>query len=711
LTNDPQIKNNYLIKLSGNNYFWLTLILIITFLVYLPAFENGFTNWDDDKYVTENPLITEFSANNIRLIFSDFYLGNYHPLTLISLAADYQIDNLNPFYFHLTNILLHFINIVLVFYLVLLLIKNLKIAIITSILFAVHSLQVESVVWISERKDVLYTMFFLASLISYIIYIKNPRYKFYILSLFLFILSLLSKGMAVSLTIVIVFIDYLYRRKFSSKKVIIEKIPFLILSLIFGILAVSGQNSTGYIADNMDYGLVGRLLIVCSNITRYIFHLIAPLKLSAFYPYPSSELIPFFYWFYFLPVLGVIFYFIYFIKRSRLIVFGLAFFLVTIFFVLQLIPVGSAVIADRYTYLPSIGFFILLGSGIEYLSSKKFPFRSKIFMKILSPGNFTIALLFVYILFLGINTNNRCRVWKDSISLWNDVLKKYPASFIALNNRGLAKSDKGDLNGALKDLSLSVETNPKYSKSFFNRGIIKDDLKDFEGAVVDFDRAIQLQPDFAEAYFNRGIVKENLGDYDGAINDYSLAIDIKPEYSEAYYNTGLLMDNEGDLQTAIKYYSFAIQYNPNFPEAYYNLAVVSGKSGDQTAAIYNYQQAIRLKPDYPEAYYNMGNIKFSSKNLTDALKDYNKAIEQKPDFVNALLNRGILKASMNNYSGAIEDFNLVISLDAENALVYYNRGMAKIESGFLQEGCSDLNKAYEKGLEEAYQKIINYCNN
>lgn len=534
--------------------FWLIAILLVTIIAYLPAFNNGFTNWDDGKYITKNPFIQELSWQNIKIYFSEIYFGIYHPLTLLSLSIDFQVAEFNPWIYHFNNIILHLINTALVYWFILLLIRRLDMAIIIAALFGVHTLHVESVAWVATRKDVLYTMFFMASLVLYLKYLKINHVsntglkvqkifssKFYILSLFLFLFSLMSKGLAVSLSVTLIAIDYLHERKILSRQVIFEKIPFFILSIVFGIISIIAPSSAGTFADVALYNFYERFLLICYGFGQYLFKLVYPFKLVTFYPYPfkPDEHIPWEFWLYPILILGLILTFIYAFKKNRQVTFGFIFFVVNIFLVLQFLPIGGYVMADRYTYIPSIGFYFILALGfiklIHLIQINKLSIKST---KSLTFGLKT--LLFGYIILLSVLTFNRCKVWNNSISLWDDVLSKHPNTARAWINRGDANNDMKNYSEAIKDFDNAIRIEPYFfSVSYLNRGRAKGNIGDYSSALEDFNKSIQLDPNDPQAYFNRGLTFGILGKKLIAISDFSKAIELDPYFSIAYFYRGL----------------------------------------------------------------------------------------------------------------------------------------------------------------------------
>lgn len=570
---------------------WLVVILIATFIAYYPTLDNGITNFDDNLYITENPYLQRLGNDGVSLMFSEYYMGNYHPLSMISLAIDYEIGGYDYFYYHLTNIIIHVINTALVFFFVLLLVKEMEyvkkvkdkirgtksralpIAIITAALFGLHTIHLESVGWVSERKDVLYTMFFVGSLITYIKYIQQKNNLYLVLTAILFILSLLSKGQAVSLTVTLLAIDFAMRRDLKSSKVWLEKIPFFILSIIFGIIAIYAQQSSKSIVTDTAVG--NRIFFASYGFMQYIFKLVAPVNLSVFYPYPATETLPAHFYIYPFLVLAVIGGLIYAIKKNyRLAAFGILFFAINIFLLLQLLPVGKAIMADRYSYIPSIGFFLLVGLGyklvVQYFSGKQ------------AVQYAMIAVLIAYSGWLGYKTYDRTEVWESSMSLWEDVLEQFPDTPLALNNLGDIKSNLNppDLKGALKDFNRALELDPNYDQTYYNRGVVLAKLsnkaKDKEKrlqlkkkAITDFNKAIELRPRYAEAYSNRGATKFEMGMTKQALQDFDSAIVMKKNYFIAYSNRGSAKALMGDGKGALQDFNMALKIQPKNGKVYY----------------------------------------------------------------------------------------------------------------------------------------------
>lgn len=615
----PQNKIPTKLYLPSNNSteqyqkYFLPVVLLITFLVLSPSLSNKFVNLDDTQYVLENTTIKEISINSLKSVFSEQFVGNYQPLTILSYMFDYKIFGLKPFGWHLVNIFIHLLNTLLVFLIVKKLTHSerdkLLIAFITSLLFGVHTLHVESVAWVSERKDVLYTLFFLWALYIYINALlreKTILFSKTIVILFLFLLSLLSKAQAVVLPLVFFLVDFLFQRKIN-RKVILEKLPFFLLAIAFGLLAIKVQGKAGAMQTFQYFPFYERLLFSCYALVIYLHKLIFPINLSCFYPYPETNDKINTVWVYISPfiLLALIFVIWTFFRRSKIILFGVSFFIITIILVLQLLPVGDALYADRYTYVPSIGLFFITAYYITPF------FRKKIVVVISS----------TYLIWLCIFSFARCQVWHDSITLYNDAIDKGYKAAIIYNNRGAALSDINDNENAIKDFNSLVELKPRYPNGWKNKGLIHERLQQNEEAINAFTEGIKYFPKDHVYYLRRGTLYLNKNDFENAIKDFSKIIELKPADGEGYYARS---------------------------EAY-------GKSNRLSEALIDINKAIEFSPSNGQAYNNRGIIYSMSDKYQEAVNDFTKSLELKPDNVSAYGNRSLAYKGMGNYEAALKD--------------------------------------------------------
>ena len=489
------LKNNYLL------YVTMFALFVTSLMVLSPMRNNEFiTTWDDGIYVVKNQLLHDISWKGISNMFSygdDFQklINNYHPLTIFSLALNYQVSELTPASYHTTNLVLHGLNSVLVFLFVFLLSRRkLLPAAISGLLFAVHPMHVESVAWVSERKDVLYTFFFLAGLISYLKYLEDEKVWKLVVTLVLFILSCLSKAMAVPFPLIILLIDYFQRRKFSGR-MLIEKIPFLIIAMIIGFMSVRLQ-ATSAINTFETFTVYQRIMHASYGFVSYLVKFINPTELSAFYPYPaittSGEL----------PILFRVAPFVCLVVAGllawlstkkgdipRIVVFGVLFFFLTIALVLQFFSVGKAIMADRYTYIPYIGLSLIIGMVTDLLINQK----SKMKYQGFALG---AAALLSGIVFSSL-TYQRTKVWKDDITLWTNVLQQFPdgrMNFI-YDKRARQYIQKDQYDAALADYQTMIANDPRDDKALESMGrIYGQHYRDLGKAVGVLEKAYSINP-------------------------------------------------------------------------------------------------------------------------------------------------------------------------------------------------------------------------
>ncbi len=536
----------------NNKWVWLATILLITIVVYFPTFQFELLNYDDERLIIKNKLIKDFSFYSLQLYFADYYDNIYQPFVLMSWAFDYAIDGLNPSVFHIHNLVLHLINISLVFFFIQLLFNDKRISIITAFLFAIQALHIESVAWISERKDLVYSMYFLLSLIMYIKYIKTSQLKFYALSIVLFLFSLFSKGLAIALAPTIFAIDFFYRRKILSKKVILEKIPFLILATIFAIIG-----SIGFFIHNKpsDISIVGKILSTGFVFFNYFTKVIFPYKLSAFHPYPEEIGGYYSIKFIILTILSVLAIVALFLlaRKSRKLAFGALFFIVNILLALKLSQITNLgfIMADRYTYISSIGIFIIVATFFIHLLKRFSRFKIPV-----------LAILFAYMFFHTAISSQHIFVWQDSISIWDSIVEQYPDRSRFYNKRGMAKVDNGDFKGSIQDFSEAVNINPNYEKAYYCRADAYEKLKKWKMAIQDYSKIIDSDVNSSKAYSLRGKVYEKTSNYNKALIDFNTAIEIDPNHPKLYVQRAYFFYKTGDYQAAIQDYDIALEIKP-----------------------------------------------------------------------------------------------------------------------------------------------------
>ena len=505
-------------------YLPLAVIVLAFFMIYSQALNFDLLDWDDYGYIKNNPDVQNFSIRNF---FTSFYGGNYHPLTCITWSVDYYLGGLNGKSYHMTNMLLHVLNIVLMYFFVKFLFERKDIALFTAALFAIHPMHVESVAWVSERKDVLYACFFLLSLIAYLRFIRNDHKKYYLASLVLFILSLLSKSAAVVLPLVLLLIDYFKEKKITTESLLL-KLPFFLISILFGVIALKSQQTSMSYGFAPHFPLISRLLIASYGMTHYLLSFVFPFKQSALHPYPVAvgEALP---WYFFgsaITIFLIIFCIIYFKKYRKILLFAFGFFFINLLLVIQILPVGKAIVAERYTYLAYPGLAMLLGYLLFGFSG-----RSK---------NIILVSIAAWLIFLSVQTYARLPVWKNSLTIFSDIISTHPEEESGWYNRGLVRFYMKDYKAALEDYNASLALKADNAPALYNRSLVRKEFQDYQGVLDDLNKAIALEPGYIDARKNRGIANAIFKDYQGALNDFSMVLKQYPDDTSTLINRGLI---------------------------------------------------------------------------------------------------------------------------------------------------------------------------
>jgi len=569
---------------------WLAGILALTFCVYIPSLDNDFTNWDDPFYVVNNPLLVH---PDVHAVLTRPVAGNYHPLTIWSLALNYRLSGLAPASYHWLNLLLHLANTLLVFVFVRRLTGDrFWTTVVTALFFGIHPMHVESVAWIAERKDVLYAFFYLLSLVAYLRFLDRKKAAWLAASLIAFVLSAASKPAALVLPLTLLAVDYFRRRRFDAR-VLMEKAPFFAVALVYGLLTLQAQQATGAMAEMRPWGPWQKLLVACYGTMMYVVKLFAPVHLSAIYPHPNvagKSLGPEYYLglgfvAILLPVLVYVF------RRNRAVLFGLLFFAINIVLVLQFFRVGGALMADRYTYLPYIGLFFALAWWLDERGEKASP--------VLRARPLLAGILLLLLPLSVVQTWRRCDVWQNGETLWNDTIRKYPGQiYDAHLNRGyyLHRVAKR-LDAALADFDQAIALNPAAPTAWLDRGLLLADMNQMDSAYVCFDRTIQLDPHIVDAWNNRGVIKLRRGDLPGAIGDFTKTIELDPGYRSAYANRASAYAALREFEKSIADYRRAAELDPANPENHLQMGIDLHQLGRYPEAVAEYDEAIRRVPN------------------------------------------------------------------------------------------------------------------
>ncbi|MFC5408608.1 tetratricopeptide repeat protein [Larkinella bovis] len=604
---------------SGPNlWLWLPLVLLAIFIAYSVGFRNGFVDWDDSEYVFGNPYVLEPTGEHVRTLLKAVVALNFHPLTMLSLAANSALFGPSPTSFIIANTVFHLLNTLLVFALAFALShKNRWVGLFVAVLWGLHPMHVESVIWVSERKDVLYTFFFLSACLTYLRFRRSGAMVWLVLTFGLFVLSCLSKAMAVVLPLVLWLIDYWQAGDDGVKKrgisaLWLEKAPFFLVAVLVGLMATNVQAGGDFhgwlirIAEKKDavgqepfaarwfvYGSYGFL--------QYLLKLVVPIRLSAFYPYPENvRNIEPQHWLgppVFLLVVGYAIWLLFTARheRQRLVVFGIGFFLITILLVLQFMTVGAAIMADRYSYLSYFGLIFLIVYGLQ----AKFSSSSSRF-QIVTAGLVAFSAWCFYL------TIRQVQVWKNTETLWLNALRFYPENDQIREGLGDHYGKNNRIDEAMQQFQAAVQNGSSryhcYEGLGNAYGLKNEPLK----ALEMYDQAIRMDSAKSDVYYNRGLTFNKLNRFQDALRDFNKALALVPEKDTIVLTArGFSYLQLKQYRASLTDYNQFLRYKPNDPTALHNRGVSRFYLGDRAGALADIRRAVALKPDYEEARNNL----------------------------------------------------------------------------------------------------------
>ncbi len=583
-----------------NRLFILGLIILFC-LVYFKLIYADFISWDDPEYILENK---DVHSNNLKALATKFYIGNYHPLTMINYAIDWKLFGGNALGYHIENLIWHFVNSILVFYVISKLVKDKGLALLITIVFTFHPIQIETIAWIAERKNLLATFFILISFLIYLKHTQNKRTFYLVITLVFFCCSLLCKPSFILFPFILLLIDWHLNQTISKQK-IFQKIPFAIISILFSIITLKAQQTGGFINENHSFQIHEKIGYAGYAIGQYIYHFFNPINLSVIYPYPQNK--PFGLIIGYAIIVSVIFT-IYKAYRSNKteVFFGLLFFLINILLVLQFVPFGEVLSADRYMYFALIGLSWSIFHIIK-LSKKQIT---------------RISILLIIV--LGSLSFLRVNVWQNSISLYKDILVKNPHSYIALNSIGAEYMKKKEFKLSEKYYNQSINENTQFYKSYYNRALLYSITNETKKAIDDYTKSIELA-NYYKAYIGRANIYYLIKDFPKAMSDAEIALDINDNNPKANFVLANCYDDLNQLEKALYHYNKAIAYNTEDASLYLRRGVLYGKQQQFDACLRDLEISTTLNSNYAEAYYWKGVAKVNLKQ--NPCSEFKKALE------------------------------------------------------------------------------------
>ncbi len=610
----------------------LVLVMLVA-VVYAQLGSHQFIHFDDDEYIYNNPHVaTGLSAANVAWAMTAYHSNNWHPLTWISHMVDVQLFGLNPGPHHLMTVALHAANAILLFVLLLRLTGGLWRSAIVAAVFAVHPLHVESVAWASERKDVLSTLLGLLTLHAYTAYARRPRAAGYVAVLVLFALGIMAKPMLVTLPFVLLLLDYWPLRRFGQaagetrrapatplQRLVVEKLPMLAIVVASSALTLAAQSRGGVVRSLEELSVTMRLANAIASYARYAGKILVPLTQAFYYPYPEHP--PVLAALLSVIVIAVVSWWCWRHRRDEPWgMVGWLWFLGTLVPVIGLVQVATQAIADRYTYIPSIGLSIAVVWTLADLARRRRAWRAPL-----------LGLAGVAITAMAARATVQAGYWRDGVTLFTHDTQVVKDDVLADRNLGVS----------LTDLGRNAE------------------------AIPCFERVLQHYPHDAVSLFDVAVAYDRLGKAPEAERDYRASLAYDPGRAEARYNLATLLNRAGRVDEAIAEFDSTIRQDPGFADAYNNLGNALAKAGRDSEAVERYRDAIARNPGYAQAHNNLGTVYRKLGRAQQALDEYSEALRLDPAFAEAELNTGVAWLDRGDTAAARRHFDAAVRLKPE----------------------------------------------
>jgi tetratricopeptide (TPR) repeat protein len=673
------------------------LLAIATLIVYWQVRGHSFLNFDDGMYVTDNVQVRAgLSMKSVRWALTETEAANWHPLTRLSHMLDVQFFGMNAGAHHMTSVFFHLANTLLLF----LVFKRMTGCVwqsgFVAALFALHPLHVESVAWVSERKDVLSTFFWLLTMGGYLLYAERPGKIRFIIPLLFFALGLLSKPMLVTLPFVLLLMDYWPLGRFGDARMrfdimggpirsdnpptpfnniqpvsenrrthflrlVYEKIPYFALTAVFCWMTIQAQQGKGAVGSLERFPIDVRISNALISYVIYIVKAIWPENLAAYYPHRGMVS-----WWSGLGggllIIAVSILAIRFVRQKPWFMVGWLWYLGTLVPVIGLVQVGAQAMADRYTYVPLIGLFIIAAWGLPELTAG---WRNKKTTLALAGVCLSIILMFAAWL--------QVRHWKNSRTLFQHALEVTENNYFAHDGLG-----------------LYLATHEKH-----------------EEAIYQYSEAIKIRPDFAEAHNHLGNVYKIQGKSDEAIVHYKEALRIKPDYAQAHYNLGHLLAGQGKIAAAIQQYHAALKIKPEYPEVHYQLGFALMNQGKLDEAVGHYLKALNQRPSDAKIVNQLGYVLVKKGKIREAMILFSRAVQIEPDFARAHYNLALTLLNQGRLDQAVEHYAIASQIEPENANTHFSLGLVYLKQGMLDEAIVHFQETLrlKPGHVESHKKL------
>jgi tetratricopeptide (TPR) repeat protein len=624
--------------------FILLALVGLTLVIYAQVYTFEFINFDDNLYVTDSPHTQAgLSLEGIRWAFTTGRASNWHPITWISHMVDVQLFGERPGAHHLVNVLLHATNAALLFWLLRRMTLNLWASAFVAALFAVHPLHVESVAWVAERKDVLSTLFWLLTTLAYCAYVRRGGIARYALMAALFAIGLMTKPMLVTLPATLLLLDYWPLGRVAPDrpaapqlaKLLIEKLPLFALAIASSAATYWAQHEGQSIAAIDILPMYLRVANAAVVYLRYLLMMVWPTGLAPFYPHPGPDLPMWQVAVAALFLLPITAFAIARARRQPYLLVGWLWYLGTELPVIGLVQVGAQGHADRYTYVPLIGVFIMIAWGIPALAAK---------MRV--PRAALAAAAGVVVAALSVTAVVQASYWHDSITLFQHTLEVTSRNHLAHKNLGVAFANQHHYKEAIEHYQKAIQLKPEDPDLYYNLGNALNEMDRTDDAIAQYEKALKVRPDHAETHYNLGNALAKKGDYEGAVAHYREVVARQPEHLGAHINMGNALALLGRPADATKEFRTALDLEPNNLEALINIGNALSEQNQLDDAVAYYRKAIPLKPNHPDTHCNLAYSLVRQQKLQEALDEFRETVRLDPTNARAQQNVKALEAQL-----------------------------------------------------------------
>ena len=626
------------------------LLAAAVLVVYGQTLRHDFIDFDDDRYVTANPVVLDgLTRDGLAWAFTTRHEANWHPLTWISHMLDVEVFGKTPWGSHLSALILHLASTLLLFLLLSQMTRLPWRSAFVAAMFAAHPLHVESVAWVAERKDTLSGLFWMMTTLAYVRYAERPSLRHY-MPVFVFLaLGLMAKPMLVTLPLTLLLLDYWPLRRFSGGParpgLFLEKIPLFVLAAASSVVTFLAQQKGGSMGTIETYSVGVRAANALAAYVTYLVKTFWPADLAIFYLHPGRTL----------PVwqvigsgaalLGLVAMALRLREKRPYLAMGAFWYLITLIPVIGLVQVGSQAMADRYTYIPLIGVFVALAWGVpDLLRRRPVPARPKSRKSAretcASPGSIVRVLAAAVVTAVVVCGHVQARHWKDSLTLFQHAAHVTTRNALAEFVLGGAYEKQGDLEEAIEHYREATLIKPRYVEARNNLGLALVKQGQVDEAIREYNEALKTDGSRAEVHNNLGLALAELGRLDEAISHYTEAIRLKPRFEKPRCNLGTALAEQGRIDEAIQCYRDALRTNQGYADARCRLGLALARQGKVDRAMAEFRKTIEIDPHYAEAYNNLAVAHFMKRNYKQAWRELRRCEElgvtPNPAFVQAL---------------------------------------------------------------------------